>query len=389
MHQKSSSLRPLARPRLASLVAFSLVGLPLVALVGACSSAPPPTPGPVEVGYVDLQGTQAPITTELTGRISSTMTSDVRPQVDGIIRERLFKEGSDVKAGQPLYIIDPRSYQAARDQIAAQIESAKATLVTNQNKADRYRQLSNNQAVSRQDIDDAIAAAATARAALHQYEANLRAANLNLEYTRVLAPISGRIGRSAVTPGALVQASQTTAMATITQLDPIYVDITQSSAQLLELRKRLSNGSVLPSSAIVHLKLEDGSTYPEAGTIEFSEVSVDENAGTVVLRAKVPNPLRLLLPGMFVRIETPQGIVPNAVLAPQQGITRDAKGNATALVVGAGNKVEQRNVTTVKAVGNMWLVSAGLRPGEHLIVQGTDKALPGATVKPVLVKIGG
>jgi len=378
------SARSLVRP-----AAGTLALLPLIALLGACSGKPaPPAPGPVEVGYVSLQATQAPLTTELTGRIAATMTSDVRPQVDGIIRERLFKEGSDVKAGQALYLIDPRSYRAARDQIAAQIESAKATLASAQNKADRYRKLSDNQAVSRQDIDDAIAAAGTARATLHQYEANLRTANLNLEYTRVLAPISGRIGRSAVTPGALVSAAQTTALATISQLDPVYVDITQSSAQLLDLRKRLASGSVLPSSAIVHLKLEDGSDYPQPGTIEFSEVSVDENAGTVVLRARVPNPQRLLLPGMFVRIETPQGIVPNAVLAPQQGITRDAKGNATALVVGADNKVTQRTVTTVKAVGNMWVIASGLKAGEHLIVQGTDKALPGATVKPVPVKIG-
>ncbi len=313
----------------------------------------------------------------------------MRPQVDGIIRERLFKEGSDVKAGQALYVIDARSYRASRDQIAAQIESAKANLVTAQNKADRYRKLSDNQAVSKQDIDDAIAAAGTARASLHQYEANLRAANLNLEYTKVLAPISGRIGRSSVTVGALVQASQTTALATITQLDPIYVDITQSSAQLLALRKQLANGSVLPASATVHLKLEDGSDYPYAGTIEFSEVSVDENAGTVVLRARIPNPQRILLPGMFVRIETPQGIVPNAVMAPQQGIIRDTKGDPYALVVDAQNKVVQRKIKPVKAVGNMWVVSEGLKPGDHLIVQGTDKALPGATVKPTLVKIGG
>ena len=364
--------------------------LPLIALLGACSGKPDmPPPGPVEVGYVDLQATQAAITTELTGRVAATTTADVRPQVDGIIRERLFKEGSDVKAGQALYLIDPRSYRAARDQIVAQIESARATLASAQAKADRYAKLSDNQAVSRQDIDDAKATAGTARASLHQYEANLRSANLNLEYTRVLAPISGRIGRSAVTAGALVQASQTTALATIAQLDPVYVDITQSSTQLLALRKSLANGTVLPTAATVRLKLEDGSDYGQTGSIEFSEVSVDENAGTVVLRARFPNPQRLLLPGMFVRIETPQGVVPNAVLAPQQGILHDAKGNPTALVVGADNKVVQRTVKTVKALGNMWVISQGLKPGEHLIVQGTDKALPGATVKPVLVKIGG
>ncbi|WP_206239505.1 efflux RND transporter periplasmic adaptor subunit [Novosphingobium terrae] len=364
--------------------------LALVAALAACSGqkAPPMRP-PTDVGYVVLQGTQAALSTELTGRITATTSSDVRPQVDGIIRQRLFTEGSDVKAGQALYLIDPRSYKASRDQIAAQIESAKATLITNQNKVDRYRKLSDTQAVSKQDIDDAVAAAGTARASLHQYEANLRAANLNLEYTKVLAPISGRIGRSAYTVGALVSAAQTTALASIQQLDPIYVDITQSSAQLLALRKQLANGSVLPASTTVHLKLEDGSDYPQTGTIEFSEVTVDENAGTVVLRARIPNPQRILLPGMFVRIETPQGVVPNAVLAPQQGVLRDTKGDPYALVVDAQNKVEQRKIKPVKAVGNMWIVSEGLKPGDHLIVQGTDKALPGATVKQTLVKIGG
>lgn len=374
-------------PRSPALLASPLA---ILTVLAACSGhKAPPTRPPTDVGYVELQTTQAALSTELTGRITATTTSDVRPQVDGIIRERLFKEGSDVKAGQALYVIDARSYRASRDQIAAQIESAKASLLTAQNKADRYRKLSDNQAVSRQDIDDAIAAAGTARASLHQYEANLRAANLNLEYTRVLAPISGRIGRSSVTVGALVQASQTTALATITQLDPIYVDITQSSAQLLALRKQLANGSVLPASATVHLKLEDGSDYPYAGTIEFSEVSVDENAGTVVLRARIPNPQRILLPGMFVRIETPQGVVPNAVMAPQQGVLRDTKGDPYALVVDAQNKVVQRKIKPVKAVGNMWVVTEGLKAGDHLIVQGTDKALPGAEVKPTLVKIGG
>lgn len=360
-------------------------------LLAACSGGGGQMPqrGPAEVGYVTLAGTTAQLTTELTGRVASIATADVRPQVDGIIRQRLFKEGSDVRVGQPLYLIDARVYRASRDQIAAQIESAQASLMSAEAKARRYRALSDNQAVSRQDIDDAVAAAAAARAALHQYQANLRAADLNLEYTRVLAPISGRIGRSAYTVGALVTASQATALSTISQLDPVYVDITQSSAQILDLRRRLANGSVLPASASVRLKLEDGSDYPLAGTIEFSEVSVSETTGTVVLRAKFANPQRLLLPGMFVRVETPQAMVPGAVLAPQQGITRDAKGNATALVIDKANKVVQRTVKTVQAVGGNWVVSEGLKPGERLIVQGTDKVMPGDAVKPVPVKIGG
>jgi membrane fusion protein (multidrug efflux system) len=364
---------------------------PLLALITACSgqSGQMPPRGPVEVGVVTLQGTEAELSTELTGRIASAMASEVRPQVEGIIRKRLFTEGSAVKAGQPLYEIDARSYAASRDQIVAQIENARATLAAADAKAKRYRTLTDNQAVSRQDIDDAIASAAQARAQLHQYEANLRAANLNLEFTRVLAPISGRIGRSSVTPGALVTANQTTALATIHQLDTVFVDITQSSAQMLDLRRRLANGSVLPSSTTVRLKLEDGTDYPQPGTIGFSEYSVDQNSGTVVLRARVPNPDGLLLPGMFVRIETPQGVVPNAVLAPQQGITRDAKGDATALILDKDNKVVQRKVATVKAVGNMWVVTSGLKPGDRLIVEGTDKAMPGETVKPVAVKVGG
>lgn len=365
--------------------------LPFVALIAACSgqSDQMPPGGPVEVGYVTLQQTEAKLTTELTGRVNATMVSEVRPQVDGIIRSRLFKEGSIVRAGQPLYVIDPRSYAASRDQIAAQIENARATLAAADAKARRYRSLTDNQAVSRQDIDDAIAAAAQARAQLHEYEANLRAANLSIEFTRVLAPISGRIGRSGVTPGALVTANQTTALATIQQLDPVFVDITQSSAQMLALRQRLATGAVLPSSTSVRLKLENGTDYPHQGTIEFSEFSVDQNSGTVVLRASVPNPEGMLLPGMFVRIETPQGVVPNAVLAPQQGITRDAKGNALALILDKDDKVVQRTVQTVQAVGSMWVVSEGLQPGDRLIVQGTDKAVPGATVKATAVRIGG
>jgi membrane fusion protein (multidrug efflux system) len=203
----------------------------------------------------------------------------------------------------------------------------------------------------------------------------------------VLAPISGRISRSSVTPGALVTANQTTALASIQQLDPIYVDITQSSSQLLQLRRALAKGSVLPTRAAVRLKLDDGTDYPQSGTIEFSEVTVDPDAGTVTLRARFPNPDGLLLPGMFVRVEAPQGVVPNAILAPQQGITRDAKGNATALVVGPDNKVVERTVTADRAIGSMWLVTAGLKAGDRLIVEGTDKAPPGSSVKPVAVKL--
>ena len=357
-------------------------------LLAACSHGEQkPQQGPIEVGIVTLAAQPVTVSNELTGRTAATTSSDVRPQVDGIIKARLFQEGSFVRAGQPLYQIDPRLYRATRDQVAAQLENAQATLATTQAKADRYKTLTDIQAVSRQDIDDTIAAARQARASVHQYRATLESAQVNLEYTRVLAPISGRISRSSVTPGALVTANQTTALASIQQLDPIYVDITQSSSQLLQLRRALARGSVLPTRAAVRLKLDDGTDYPQTGTIEFSEVTVDVDAGTVTLRARFPNPEGLLLPGMFVRVEAPQGIVPNAILAPQQGITRDAKGNATALVVGADNKVVQRTVVADRAIGSMWLVTGGLKPGDRLIVEGVDKAPPGSSVKPVTVRL--
>jgi membrane fusion protein (multidrug efflux system) len=360
----------------------------LVLALAACSSKPAPVPkGPPEVGTVTLASAAVPVFTELTGRTNATTSSDVRPQVDGIIQARLFKEGSLVRKGQPLYQIDPKPYRAARDQAAATLESARASYVAAQAQADRYRSLSDIQAVSKQQIDNTIASAREALATVHQDEASLETAQINLGYTVVRAPISGRISRSAVTPGALVTASQTDALAAIQQLDPIYVDITQSSDALIALRRSLARGSVLASSAAVHLKLQDGSDYPQAGALEFAEVTVDEDSGTVTLRARFPNPQGLLLPGMFVRVEAPQGIVPNGVLAPQQGIARDPKGNATALVVGADNKVVQRSVTIGQSIGTNWLVTGGLKAGDRLIVEGTLNAPPGATVKPVAASI--
>ncbi|RKF23550.1 efflux RND transporter periplasmic adaptor subunit [Altericroceibacterium spongiae] len=361
----------------------------LLVLTSACSDTQSDRDGgPVEVGYVTLTSSDATLTANLTGRVTATKRAEVRPQVDGVIRKRLFTEGSYVRAGQQLYQIDPRSYSAARDQIAAQIESAQATLETAKARAARYKTLVGSEAVSQQDIDDALAEAKQAEATLHQYRANLRAANLNLEYTRVLAPISGRIGRSSFTPGALVTANQTDPLATIQQLDPIYVDITQSSAQLLRLRRQLADGDVMPASTTVNLVLEDGSDYPLPGTLEFSEVDVDENSGTVTLRARFPNPEGVLLPGMFARVIAPQAVVPDAVLAPQQGISRDAKGNGTALVIGKDNKVVSRAVATAQAMGNKWIVTDGLKAGDRLIVEGTDKVRAGAEVKPVEVKAG-
>ena len=343
-------------------------------------------PPPAEVGVVALTAQPVTTTTVLTGRTAATAMSEVRPQVDGIIKARLFTEGAMVRAGQPLYQIDPRLYRATRDEAAAQVASAQAQAATAQAKVARYNRLQSSDAVARQDVDDAVATARQARASIAQYRATLRTANVQLGFTRVYAPISGRIGRSTYTQGALVSAAQTTALATIAQLDPIFVDIQQSSSDVFDLRQSLASGSTLPASTTVRLTLDNGRAYAQAGRIEFGEATVDATTGTVTLRARFPNPQGLLLPGMFVRVTVPQTVVRNGILAPQRGITRDAKGNATALVVGADNKVVQRQITTGEAIGSNWLVTAGLKAGDRLIVEGTDKAQAGATVKPVAVR---
>ena len=357
----------------------------LLMLLAACSQEKAPQQGPVEVGVVTLSAQNVTVASELPGRTVSTSMSEVRPQVSGIIQKRLFTEGSMVRAGQPLYQIDQRLYRASRDEALATLASAQATAAAAQAKAQRYRSLGDTEAVSAQDRDDVIATARQAQAAVQQARASLQTSNVNLEFTLVRAPISGRIGRTLFTPGALVTASQTDPLTTIQQLDPIYVDVTQSSAQLLALRRSLASGKTLPASATIRLKLEDGSDYPLEGRIEFAEPIVDPDSGTVTLRARFPNPDGLLLPGMFVRVVAPQSVVPNAILAPQQGIARDPKGNATALVVTRANKVEQRTVTAAQAIGDKWLITAGLKAGDRLIVEGTDKVQPDATVKPVPV----
>lgn len=378
------SFKHFAMAPMLSMAALSLATLSL----GGCGQQQAMPQQDVEVGVVTLRAEPVTVSTTLSGRTAATTVAEVRPQVDGVIQSRLFEEGSLVHAGQPLYQIDSRLYRASLDTSRAQLENAQATLYSAEAKAKRYRTLGDSEAVSGQDRDETIAAARAAQAAVHQYQATSRSAAVNLEFTRVLAPITGRIGRSSVTRGALVTASQTDAMATIQQLDPIFVDITQSSADLLRLRSALAKGSMMPASAKVSLTLEDGTKYPGEGTIEFSEVNVDPQAGTVTLRARFPNPDGLLLPGMFVNVAAPQGVVQNGVLAPQQGISRDAKGNGTALVVDASGKVEQRKVVTGQAIGDKWLIVSGLKAGDRLIVEGTDKARAGAKVKAVTVKLG-
>ncbi|WP_345956615.1 efflux RND transporter periplasmic adaptor subunit [Pseudomonas fulva] len=323
-----------------------------------------------QVGVVTLQPQAFTLTTELPGRTNAYRIAEVRPQVNGIILKRLFKEGSEVKQGQQLYQIDPAVYEA-------NLSKAQADLQATRSLADRYKQLIEEQAVSRQEYDDA-------NAKRLQAEASLKSAQIDLRYTKVLAPISGRIGRSAVTEGALVNSGQTNAMATIQQLDPIYVDVTQSTAELLKLRRELESGQLQragDNAASVQLVLEDGTLYKQEGRLEFSEVAVDETTGSVTLRAIFPNPDHTLLPGMFVHARLKTGVNANAILAPQQGVTRDLKGAPTALVVNKDNKVELRQLKASRTVGSDWLIEEGLNPGDRLITEGLQYVRPGAEVK--------
>lgn len=334
-----------------------------------------------EVGVNVLQAEPYAVQSELTGRTKAFLTAEVRPQVSGIIQQRLFNEGDEVKAGQPLYQIDAASYQASYNEAAAAWKNAQAVVDAACRKAKRYAGLVKVDGVSRQDADDASAACEQDKASVAEKKAALQTAQIDLQRTRITAPIAGRIGISSVTPGALVSASQDDALATIRALDQIYVDLTRSSADLLRLRRQ----ALAKSSAAltVHLTLEDGSSYRYAGKLALTEVAVDEETGSVTLRAIFPNPQHQLLPGMFVRATLDEGVMEKAILAPQQGITRDASGNATALVATADNKVEKRSLTTAGTVGDRWLVTAGLQAGDRLIVEGVSKVTPGESVTVV------
>ncbi|WP_375398154.1 efflux RND transporter periplasmic adaptor subunit [uncultured Sphingomonas sp.] len=339
--------------------------------------------GPAQVGYIVVQPTSVPLTTEIAGRTNAYQTAEVRPQVAGIIRKRFFTEGSLVKKGQPLYQVDPSIYRAAANEAAANLAAARATAEAARVKAARYKPLADEQAVAAQDYTDAAATASQARAAVDQNRAQLDTARINLRFTTVPAPITGRIGRSLFTEGALVTTNQTEPLAVISRLDPIYVDIQQSSADLLTLRRRLAGGGAVPVTASVRLKLEDGSDFGAAGTVEFSEATVDTATGTVTLRARFPNPQGLLLPGMFVRAMFAQASDPRAFLVPQQAVSRDPKGNAQVYIVGPGNKAITRAVTTTRVDGANWVVTAGLKPGDKVITQGIGRLKPNAIVKPI------
>jgi membrane fusion protein (multidrug efflux system) len=338
---------------------------------------------PVQVGYVVVQPTRVPIVTELAGRTFAYQSSEVRPQVSGVIQKRFFREGTIVRQGEPLYQIDPSLYRAAANEATANVASARATAEAARIRADRFRPLAAIEAVSKQDYTDAVATQRQAEATIAQNRAQLETARINLRFTTVPAPITGRIGRSLFTVGALVTTSQADPLTTIQQLDPIYVDIQQSAASILQLRRALASGGVLPASATVRLKLEDGSDYGATGSVEFSEVVVDQQTGTVTLRARFPNPQGLLLPGMFVRAVFAQAINAAAFLVPQAAVSRDPQGNATVWIVGANNKAVQRTIKADRAEGANWVVTGGLNPGDKVITQGVGNMKPGADVRAV------
>jgi len=370
----------------------SLLGLALL-LLTACGGGQDPSGaagggrggrnGPVTVGYVVIQQGSAPLEQELPGRVAAYQVSQVRPQVSGVVLRRLFREGSVVRQGQTLYQIDPSIYNAQAAQAAANVQSARAQAEAARTLVARYRPLVDQQAISKQDYTNAVAQARQADASVAQNSAALRTAQINQRFTRVPAPISGRIGLSNVTEGALVTANQADPMTTITRLDPVYVDIQESAADLLSLRRALGQGGVVPTSAQVRLELPDGSDYGFTGTVEFSEVLVDQNTGTVTLRARFPNPQSILLPGMFVNARFAQAVDTSAFLVPQQAMSRDPQGNATLFVVGPGNRAVQRTVVAERTQGPYWVVTQGLAAGEKVITQGTGNLKDGAPIKPV------
>jgi membrane fusion protein (multidrug efflux system) len=377
---------------LKSMSYWVIVALGSLALAGCGKGqAPAAGSGQVEVGIVEVQTEKASLTTELPGRISAFQISEVRPQVTGIVQKRLFIEGGDVKAGQPLYQIDPAMYQVAYDSAKATLSKAQANLTTASSKAVRYDELVAIKAVSQQEFDDTQAALKQALADVDTAKANLESARINLGYTQVRAPISGRIGKSAVTPGALLTANQAAVLTTVQQLDPVYVDLTQSSSELLKLKRDWESGRlkrVSDKEASVRLLLEDGTPYGAEGKLQFSDVTVDQGTGTLTIRAVFPNPKGNLLPGMYVRAVLEAGTASDAILVPQQGVSRDSKGNPVAMVVNSEGKVEARPLKTERTVGDKWLVNEGLKSGDKLIVEGLQKVQPGLPVVAVPVGKG-
>ena len=368
---------------------MALAALASFLVLGGCESghkqkaAPAPVP---EVAVVTVSTQQAVLSTELPGRTAAYCIAEIRPQVNGLIQKRLFTEGSDVKAGDVLYQIDPAPFQAALDNAKAALGKAEANLPAIRLRVDRYLELLADKAISQQDHDDAVAALKQAEADIRYGQATVQTARINLGYTRIVAPISGRIGRSNVTEGALVGAFQAMTLATIQQLDPIYVDVTQSTTELLRLKRSPADAHLNQNGADqkkVKLIMEDGTPYAWEGTLQFRDVTVDPTTGSVILRVVCPNPEGVLLPGMFIRAVVKEGVNEQAILLPQQAVSRDPKGNPLVLIVNAESKVEQRMLVLDRAVGDQWLVSSGLAPGEQVIVEGVQRLRPGAVVKVV------
>ncbi len=372
------------RSRIAFFVFSALVGS--VALSGCDQVAEQPkasAPAATSVGVVTLNSQAITLKKELPGRVSAFQIAEIRPQVSGIVQSRLFEEGTQVEKGQALYQINPDIFEAELAASRAAVARAEASIASSKSKASRYKELLAIKAVSQQDFDEADAASKQASAELLTAQAQLKSAQINLDYSHVSSPISGQISKSSVTVGALVSAGQTSALATVTQLDPIYVDLTQSSNELTKLKRALASGALGVDSTTqtdVELIMEDGSVYPHKGTLQFSEVTVDPSTGSVTLRAKFPNPEKLLLPGMYVRAEVVEGVKSDAILAPQRGVSRNTKGEPTAMVVSKNNTVESRVLKVERTLGANWLVSEGLADGDQLIVEGLQKIRPGAPV---------
>jgi membrane fusion protein (multidrug efflux system) len=357
-------------------------------LSGCGKTQAPQSPPPQQVGIVTLVAQPVTLVRELQGRTNAFLVAEVRPQVSGIVVKRFFTEGGIVKAGEPLYQLDDRTYRADHASARAAVEKAEAALQTARVNARRFAELVDTGAISAQDNENAQATLRQAQADLESAKASVDSARVRLAHARITAPITGRIGRSSVTQGALVTQNQETALATIQQLDPIYVDVNQSSTELLQLRRQIQAGTLRGTDDMpVKVLLEDGSAYAHTGKLQFAELTVDEATGSFAMRVVVPNPDNLLLPGMYVRAVLDVGVRPQGLLVPQQGIARDPKGNATALVVGNGDTVEQRVVQANRTIGDKWLVDAGLAPGDRVIVEGVQKAQPGARVQPVEVAV--
>jgi membrane fusion protein (multidrug efflux system) len=366
--------------------AHTLAALAALVWLTACTpseDAKHAAPRPPDAGYVVVKAQAVPLVIELAGRTSPYEVSEVRPQVTGIVRERLFTEGSVVRAGQTLFRIDPSVYRATAAEATADLARAEATRDAANVRASRLKPLAEIEAVSRQDYTDAVARAREAEAAVAQIRARLESASIDLRNTNVPAPIGGRIGRALVTTGALVTANQQQPLAMIHRLDPIFVDIQQSSADFLALRRALTKGDVVPSAATVQLTLEDGSDYAESGTLQFTEAMVDPNTGSVVLRARFPNPSGLLLPGMYVRARLSQATVQDAILVPQQGVSRDPRGQATVRLIGPDDMALERVIDAERTIGDKWLVRRGLEPGDRVIVEGLGRIRVGQPVHPV------